>query len=143
MNSAGYKILIIDDDQDVLSMLELAFTNTPYEIRTSADPVQAYQLIENEPFDIVITDIQMPQLDGLALLKKIKNYNGMIQVVIITAHMTINNTLNAFRYGAFDIFFKPFEKIEELINATDMIALKLDRVHAILNKLAAEEDSNA
>jgi len=143
MTRGDYKILIIDDDPDILSMLELAFAATPYEIQTMTDPLLAYQRIENEHFDIVITDIQMPGMDGLTLLKKIKNFNGMIQVIVITAHMTINNTLNAFRYGAVDIFFKPFKKIEELIQATDTIALRLNRVNTILNQLANEEKTNA
>lgn len=138
-----YKILLVDDDPEVLSMLELAFSATPYQIRSSTDPVKAYHLIENEHFDIVITDIQMPQLDGLSLLKKIKNFNGMIQVIVITAHMTISNTLNAFRYGAVDIFFKPFDDIQELITATDAIALRLNRVNSILNRLVEKEGRNA
>ncbi len=138
-----YKILLVDDDPQVLSLLELAFSATPYQIRSTTDPLQAYQLIENEHFDIVITDIQMPQLDGLSLLKKIKNFNGMIQVIVITAHMTINNTLNAFRYGAVDIFFKPFDDVQELVAATDAIALRLNRVNSILNKLAEKGGSHA
>lgn len=138
----NYKLLVVDDDQQVLSLLELAFIDTPYLVTTCNDPVLAYQRIENEHFDIVITDIQMPQMDGLTLLRKIKNFNGMIQVLIMTAHMTINNTLNAFRYGAVDIFFKPFEDLDELTQATDNIALRLNRVHNILNKLV-EEEGNA
>ncbi|MFA6901212.1 MAG: response regulator [Desulfurivibrionaceae bacterium] len=138
-----YKILLVDDDPQVLSLLELAFSATPYHVRSTTDPVQAYQFIENEHFDIVITDIQMPQLDGLSLLKKIKNFNGMIQVIVITAHMTINNTLNAFRYGAVDIFFKPFDDIQELVTATDAIALRLNRVNSILNRLVEKEGRHA
>ncbi|HIJ78000.1 MAG: response regulator [Desulfobulbaceae bacterium] len=139
----NYKLLIVDDDAQVLNLLELAFMDSPYQVSTCNDPVKAYQRIENEHFDIVITDIQMPQMDGLTLLRKIKNFNGMIQVLIMTAHMTINNTLNAFRYGAVDIFFKPFENLDELLQATDNIALRLNRVHSILNKLVEEEGRNA
>ena len=134
--SRKYKILIVDDDRDILSMLELAFLNTSYEVTTIDHPLQAYKMIENEHFDMVISDIQMPQMDGLTLLRKIKNFNGMIQVVMMTAHITISNTLDAFRYGAVDIFFKPFEDINEIIVAADNVATKLNRVNSILHKLA-------
>ncbi|MDH3392432.1 MAG: response regulator [Desulfobulbaceae bacterium] len=131
-----HRILIVDDDKDILSMLELAFLNTSYEVTTIDHPLQAYKMIENEHFDMVISDIQMPQMDGLTLLRKIKNFNGMIQVIMMTAHITINNTLDAFRYGAVDIFFKPFEDINEIILAADNVATKLNRVNSILHELA-------
>ncbi len=135
----NYKILIVDDDKDILSMLEMAFLPTSYDVTTIDHPLQAYKMIENEHFDMVISDIQMPQMDGLTLLRKIKNFNGMIQVVMMTAHITISNTLDAFRYGAVDIFFKPFEDINEIIAAADGVAVKLNRVNSILHKLAEGE----
>jgi len=138
-DSRRYKILIVDDDNDILSLLELAFLDTPYETKTVDHPLKAYEMIENEHFDMVISDIQMPQMNGLTLLRKIKNFNGMIQVVMMTAHITINNTLDAFRYGAVDIFFKPFDDISEIVRAADAIAAKLDRVNNILRKLAEGE----
>ncbi len=130
-----YKILIVDDDQNILNMLDLAFINTSYDITTIDHPLHAYKMIENEHYDMVISDIQMPQMDGLTLLRKIKNFNGMIQVVMMTAHISISNTLDAFRYGAVDIFFKPFADINEIILAADGVAAKLDRVNNILRQL--------
>jgi len=133
-----YKILIVDDSKSVLQSLSRTFAKTPYDVTTIANPVTAYQMIEDEHYDIVISDIMMPEMDGLTLLKKIKNYNGMIQVLIITGFTTINNTLNAFRYGAADIFFKPFEDPNEIVAAVDVLAAKLDRINSILKKLSKE-----
>lgn len=139
MEERNYKVLIVDDDEGILSMLETAFMNTAYEVKTVNDPFTAYQLVENEHFDIVISDIAMPEMDGLTLLRKIKQFNGMIQVIMMTAYSTINNTLNAFRYGAIDIFLKPFDDAEELVGAVDDITVKLNRVNTILSLVAKEK----
>lgn len=60
-----YKVLIVDDSTSVLKALARAFADTPYEIITCNDPVKSYEMIEDEHFDIVISDIMMPELDGL------------------------------------------------------------------------------
>ncbi|MFC1513006.1 response regulator [Thermodesulfobacteriota bacterium] len=136
MQTRHYKLLIVDDSKSILYKLGELFADTAYETTTVADPLKAYQMIEDEQFHIVISDIVMPKMDGLTLLRKIKNYNGMIQVIMVTGDITINNTLNAFRYGAADIFFKPIEDLAELVAAVDATAAKLDRINAILGKLS-------
>ena len=136
MPKRHYKLLIVDDSKSILYKLGEHFANTSYETTTVDDPLKAYKMIEDEQFHIVISDIIMPKMDGLTLLRKIKNYNGMIQVLMITADITISNTLNAFRYGAADIFFKPIEDLDELVTAVDGIAAKLDRINAIIGKLS-------
>jgi len=139
MASPTYKILVVDDSKSILHKIGQAFADTSYAVTTVDDSLQAYQMIENEQFHIVISDIVMPKMDGLTLLRKIKNFNGMIQVLMVTGDITINNTLNAFRYGAVDIFFKPIENMAELIKAVDAIAAKLDRINAILHRAAKQE----
>ncbi len=134
-----YKVLLVDDSVHILKLLEAGFSKTPYTVKAVSDPVQAYELIQKENFNIVVSDIEMPKLNGLELLKKIKNYNGMIQVVIITGFITINNTLNAFRYGAENLFFKPLD-VNEVIGAVDLCATKLDRVNFLLDELKKGEN---
>ena len=126
------KVLIVDDDEVMLSTLELAFLEGPYTVTTVNNPFKAYQMVENMHFDVVVCDIVMPGMDGLTLLEKIKNYNGMIQVIMITAEITVNNAIKAFRKGAVDIFFKPFKQIDEVVVAVDEAAKKLARVNAVL-----------
>ncbi len=135
-----YQILIVDDSKSVLKILEAAFADSNFRVITTTSPIAAYEMIENEHFDIVISDIMMPEMDGLTLLRKIKNFNGMIQVIIITGYITINNTLNAFRYGANDIFFKPFEDEAEIVQAAEAAAAKLDRINAILKRLTKTKE---
>jgi len=139
MSESNYTLLIIDDDDFILTNLELAFANTPYRVITSNNPFKAYQLVENQKIDIVICDIVMPGLDGLTLLEKIKDFNGMIQVIMLTGEITVNNTIKAFRKGAVDIFFKPLENMEEIRKAVASAARRLERVNTILKRVATKD----
>lgn len=139
MTKRKYRILVVDDSKSVLKGIEQSLSTTPYETTICDNPVKAYEKIENEHFDIVISDIMMPEMDGLTLLRKIKNFNGTIQVIMITGYITINNTLNAFRYGANDIFFKPLKDMRALVAAVDEAARKLDRINELLKILSEEK----
>lgn len=134
-----YRLLLVDDSQSVLTALEYAFRSTDFQVTATQNPLAAYEMIENQHFDIVISDIMMPEMDGLTLLRKIKNFNALIQVIMISGFITINNTLNAFRYGANDIFFKPFDDIIDIVRAAEAAVSKLDRINEILKRLTTEK----
>ncbi|MFA6498748.1 MAG: response regulator [Desulfurivibrionaceae bacterium] len=138
MPGKQYKLLIVDDDQVILKLLERVLATTPHQVETCNDPIKAYEMIEDKHFDIVLSDISMPGMDGVSLLRKIKNFNGTIQVIMITGYTTINNTINTFRYGAVDIIFKPIKDKEELLNAVTEAARRLDRINTILKTLISE-----
>ena len=135
MKEKTYRVLVVDDQVVILKTIVAAFKDTPYEISAVSNPFEAYRMVEDERFDIVISDIQMPKMNGLDLLRKIKSHNGMIPVIIITGYTTINNVLNAFRYGAFDLFFKPV-KPDEIIRAVNEAAAKIERVNTLLAEAA-------
>lgn len=135
-----YKVLIVDDSKAILASLLSAFAKTPYEVKSFTNPVKAYQMVEDENFNIVVSDIEMPEMNGLDLLRKIKNHNGMIQVIIMTSYIKVNNTLNAFRYGASDLVFKPFEP-QEIVDAVHAAAAKLDRVNTLLAQAMIKKES--
>lgn len=138
MPGKQYSLLIIDDDQIILKLLERTLATTPHHVETCNDPIKAYEMIEAKHFDIVLSDISMPGMDGLSLLRKIKNFNGTIQVIMMTGYTTINHTLDAFRYGAVDIVFKPMKGKEELLNTVAEAARRLDRINTILKTLISE-----
>lgn len=138
MAGKSYSLLIVDDSLVILKLLSEALTREGYRVRTVDDPLRGYHLIENEHFDIVLSDIEMPGMNGLELLRKIKNHNGMIAVIIMTGYITINNILNAFRYGAADLLFKPLQ-LEEVKQAVADAARKLDRVNSLLARVSAQK----
>jgi len=132
-----YKILIVDDEQHILDALEAAFLTTDLDIYTTDNPITALEMIKETHFHVVITDLAMPQMDGLELLRKIKEFNSFIQVIVITGYITITNALNAFRYGAVDCFFKPFEDPDQIIDAVYYCIEKMERINDVLNKIAS------
>ncbi len=126
-----YKLLVVDDSTAIIHKITAAIPKDKYDVATTTNPVTAYKMIEDHHFDIVISDIEMPEMNGLELLKKIKLFNGMTQVIVITGFITVNNTLNAFRYGAFDLIFKPFNT-KLIVSAVDQSAKRLQHINELL-----------
>ena len=136
----SYKVLVVDDSRSIQSALLQAFAGTSYEVKSVSNPLEAYQMVEDEHFQIVVSDIEMPEMNGLDLLRKIKNHNGMTAVIIMTSYTTVNNIINAFRYGAADLIFKPFDP-QEVVAAADAAAVKLDRVHELIAEAMEKKKS--
>ena len=105
------RILIVDDERDMLALLKRIITEkTEHDVMTEHDPLRAIELIHTEPFDLVITDLKMPNMDGIALLDEIKRIQPSSNVIIMTAYATIETAVEATRKGAFDYIAKPFRK---------------------------------
>ena len=128
-----YKVLVVDDSKAMQAAILEALAGTPYEVKAVGNPLEAYRMVEDENFQIIVSDIEMPEMNGLDLLRKIKQHNGMIAVIIVTSYITVNNIINAFRYGAADLIFKPFEPTE-VRKAVDEAATKLERVRHLINQ---------
>ncbi|MBA4348744.1 MAG: response regulator [Thermodesulfovibrio sp.] len=105
------KLLVVDDEPDMLKLLSMIIKEkTPYEIITTNNPVEALELAQRGGFDIVITDLKMPGLDGIELLNAIRNFDKDIPIIIITAYATAESAAEAMEKNAFDFITKPFRK---------------------------------
>ncbi|MDR2905229.1 MAG: sigma-54 dependent transcriptional regulator [Helicobacteraceae bacterium] len=112
------KIAIVDDDTDFRKSLETALAaRVDYDLHSFKSAKDALKKLDDS-FDLVITDITMPQMDGLEFLREIRKANISCEAVMITANATLNYAIEALRYGAKDFLQKPFE-IETLIQAID------------------------
>jgi DNA-binding NtrC family response regulator len=110
------RILIVDDEIDMLELLELIITDrTEYEVVTTNSPLEVPNLIKNQAFDLLITDLRMPDLDGIELIEMVKQIDGHIPFIIITAFGTIESAVEAMRKGAFDYITKPFRQEQILL----------------------------
>ncbi len=108
----AFKILVADDDRSLRRVMEFRLRQEGYEVKAVADGAQAIELLENEKFDLLLSDMKMPGLDGLELLTRALELDSAIKVILITAYATVQQAVEAVKLGAFDYLTKPFEKEE-------------------------------
>lgn len=120
-------ILVVDDEESVRMVLSQVLQEDGYSVTEAASAEQALELMNKETFCLVITDIVMPGMTGIELLKKIKQLYPETQVIIMTSYASLDTAITALRYGAYDYFFKPFKDIE-LVSATTARAIEKVRL---------------
>ena len=98
------KILIVDDEEIIVRLLSMSLRSDGYETVTAHSGEQGLEVFKSESPDIVVTDIKMPGMDGLELLKKIKEIDPEKEVIIVTGHGDIDSTITALQRGASDSF---------------------------------------
>ena len=125
------KILVVEDQDAMRESLVIAFKDEGYQVEGVASGEEAIQrLNSNNVYDLVVTDLKMKKVDGLEVLKAVKNANSSTEVVLITAYGTISTAVQAIRDGAYDYVTKPFRHQEILKVAKKAIEKKMlkDRV---------------
>jgi len=110
---AGKKVLVVDDEQNSREGLSKILTKEGYKVHIAEDGEKAIQEAEDYKFDLIITDLRMPNMDGIEVLKKVREKNKSIGVVIVTAYGEVNSYLTAMNLGAFEYLNKPIH-LEEL-----------------------------
>jgi len=106
-------ILIVDDEQSYRQLLGLVFEGDGHAIRTASNGREALALIQTEPADIIISDVKMPDMDGIELLAAVRETQPDLGVVLMTAFASVETAREAFKLGADDFITKPFD-VEEL-----------------------------
>jgi YesN/AraC family two-component response regulator len=120
------RILALDDEPHMLKLLERIISEkTPYKITTLGNPLEVAALLENEQFDVIITDLKMPGLDGLDILRLVKEKELDLEVIIMTAFGSLETAQEALSEGVFDYITKPFKK-EQIICTLDRAFRCLD-----------------
>ena len=119
INKKQIKILTLDDEVEYTQTLYHILSNSGYAVKTSNSPIEAFEMMKKESFDVVITDLMMPTIDGIQVLKHIKEYYPKTQVIIITGYGTIENAVEAIKKGALTYFIKghdPENLLQEIEN---------------------------
>ncbi len=139
------RILIVDDEKDMLALLRRMITEErDYQVTTESDPRRALERFRQDPTDLVITDLKMPEMDGIALLTAVKASHPKTAVIVLTAFATIETAVEATRKGAFDYVTKPFRQ-ERILVTVDKAMKWLDMVreNLALRQVLAEREGFA
>ena len=111
-----YSVLLVDDEPNYLVVLSELLIDEGFEVFTASNGNEGLKIVEEVDLDLVITDMQMPGMDGFDFLDRIKQYSKNLPVIIITAFAEIDKAVEAMRLGAFSYLAKPFSNNELLIN---------------------------
>jgi two-component system, NtrC family, response regulator AtoC len=106
------QILVVDDEPNLRRVLSALLVRDDYDVETAEDGAQALDILNEHHIDMVITDLRMPKVDGMELLRRALAMDPELPVVMITAHGTVDNAVEALKTGAFDYITKPFDQTE-------------------------------
>ncbi len=115
----NYSVLVVDDEDCIRELCEDVLPMWGYEVDTAEDGFQGIDKAKTGKYQVVLTDIKMPECDGLTVLEKVKAYDPQIEIIVMTAYGTIETAVNAMKKGAYDFIMKP---------------LSLNQMQAVLSK---------
>ena len=128
------RILVVDDEPNMLRLLKtILMDKTGYEVTTTNNPLEVSKLLQEGHYDLVVTDLKMPLVDGIDLIGIVKNIDASMPIIVITAYGTIETAEEAIQKGAYDFITKPFRK--ETILITIKRALEWKRMQGELAEL--------
>jgi two-component system OmpR family response regulator len=109
-----FKILVVDDEEDFRETIVKRLQKRKMTARGAESGQKALELIESQPFDVVVLDVKMPGLDGIDTLREIKKRKPLIEVILLTGHASMESGIEGMKLGAYDYVMKP-ANLEELI----------------------------
>jgi DNA-binding NtrC family response regulator len=132
------ELLVVDDEPQMLIAINETLRRSGYSITTAGSGVEALRRLKEKYYRLIITDMRMPEVSGLDLLRKVKNLAPQTPVILLTAYGTIQNAVDAMRDGAYDYLLKPFssESLETVVRrALDSAPRKNEKTsHAIITQ---------
>ncbi len=136
------RIMVVEDEHDTLEMMAEVFISKGYEVDKAANGIEALRKIKNQEPDIILSDIYMPGMDGMELLKNISKDYEHIPVIMVTAYGTIDNAVEAMKMGAKDYITKPlrFDELHAKVERISQLSSLIRENEFLLNKLQQKYD---
>jgi DNA-binding NtrC family response regulator len=125
------RVLIIDDEEIIRISCLRSLKPEGYEVKVVPSGIEGLKAIEKESFDLVLTDLKMPDIDGIEVLKRIKEGWPDTEIVVITGYGTVSSAVQAMKFGAFDYLEKPFTPDQLLL----VVSRALEKKRLILENL--------
>jgi two-component system response regulator AtoC len=114
-----HRLLVVDDETPIRDSLARHFRLSGLDAATAQDGEEALEKLACIPYRVVVSDILMPRLDGIGLLRRVRQEYPMTRVIMITGYVTLENALSCMKLGADTCVFKPFQDLSELDAAVD------------------------
>ena len=143
--SRNQSILHVDDDPAILHLVAERLKKEGYDVTSLDDPTQTSMKLLETGARLVILDIDMPQIDGLTLLKNLKEYDGGVHVIMLTGLVSMSTVLQSMQWGAEACVFKPLANFDRLLAATRTAFCKIDNWWDALHELqyrSLEQEQN-
>lgn len=127
-----WQLLVVDDEADVCKTLEKYLTFEGFKVMTATSGAAAMDLVKTRKIHIALIDIKMPGMTGIELLRRMKDVDYSIQVIIMTGYSTFDLAFQAFEAGAADYILKPFDEMSKIVQLITLSMDRLERWHKIL-----------
>lgn len=132
--NSDISILVVDDEENLGTILSMALRSKGYHVDSCTDSTEGLKKVRTYKYQIVLSDIKMPKMSGLELLKEIRKTSSIIQVIMLTGYSSLELALECMDAGAVDFLFKPFEDLQEVYTAVEESARKVRRWRRISAK---------
>ena len=151
----GETILVVDDDEFVCNSLKWLLLDEGYQVEVSVDGRSALQMLAKKDFDLVLTDLMMPEVDGLVVLKEVKRNSPTTAVIILTGYGTLEAAMSALKDGAYDFLTKPCDdgemkykikgaleqkRLKERLNDLERAARRANRAQELVEEFSGHLD---
>ena len=113
------KILVIDDELSIREMLQIFLRREGFEVKVARSGEDGLESIRKEDFDVIVSDIRMPDMSGIDLLRRVRSESASGQFILLTAYATAETAIQALKMGAFDYVLKTDNFMEELRHIID------------------------
>lgn len=140
LSAEDISILVVDDEIELGNMIVMTLKTKGYRAEYCSDSIKAIEKLKSFKYQLLITDIRMPKMDGVELLKQAKKISPFIEVIMITGFSALDLALNCMEIGALDFLFKPFEDIQEIYSAVETALRKIQKWRRILEKAGQIEN---
>jgi signal transduction histidine kinase/DNA-binding response OmpR family regulator len=130
VNKKDVHILVIDDEPGMRDLLSYELSNQGYRVSTATNGLEGIELVKKEKFRLIISDVKMPQMNGIEMLEKVKLIDPDIEVIMTTGYGTVENAVSAMKKGAYDFVLKPFN-LEEIYMLVEK-ALEKSKLRALV-----------
>jgi DNA-binding NtrC family response regulator len=145
------QILVVDDEEVIRDLLRETFQRKGYSVETAANGNEALQKVEHNGFDLLVTDIRLPDISGMKVLAEVKKKHSEMGIIMITAYGSIKNAVKAMKQGAYDYITKPFNldemelvvekffNFQNLVDENEYLRSELDRKFSFENIVGKSE----